>query len=243
MASDRALQVHYHPLCLFCRRVLYALAFKGVCAELVLVDQAHPSPRFLEVSSTRKIPAAVVWKAGKEFHLTESLRIMEYLDADYHGPALYPRELNGTVDALKKARIDADIANYVDGLVGKFVPFIEEKATAKDIADAKALLAKLNTDFLTNGQNFAHSLMDTYDHITIADIALLPVIEVLNAFRDSLFVEILAQDLQGLWSWFDRVRVQPWAARNYLGVQVARNYLQMRRSAHDKLTLPVSLYL
>ena len=243
MVSDRPVQVYYHPLCLFCRRVLYALAFKGVAAELVLVDLANPSPRFLEVSNTRKIPAVVVWKGGKEFHLTESLRIMEYIDTEYHGPALYPRELNNSVDALKKARIDADIANYVDSVVGKLYPFLEQRATAKDISDLKALLSKLNTDFLVNGQHFAHSLMDSFDHITIADIALLPLIEVLSAWRDSVFVEVLEQDLAGLWKWFECMRVQPWAARNYLGEQPARNYLQIRKGLHPKLTLPVSLYL
>lgn len=243
MASDRALQLYYHPVSPYCRRVQYALAYKGVSAELILVDLAHPSQRFLEVSSTKKIPAAVVWKAGQEFHLSESLRIMEYVDSDFHGPALYPRELNGSVDALKKAKIDADMTNYVDGLVGKLVPFIEQRATAKDITDAKASLAKLNRDFLTNGRNFAHSLMDSFDHITIADIALLPIIEVISAFRSSLFAEILNQDLAGLWSWFERMRTQPWAARNYLGEQAARNYLHMIRSTQVKLTLPVSLYI
>lgn len=243
MASDRPLQLHHHPVSLYSRRVLYALAYKGVAAELVLVDLAHPSQRFLEVSSTKKIPAAVVWKGGQEFHLAESLRIMEYVDSEYHGPALYPKELNGSVDALKKARIDADVVNYVDGLVAKLIPFIEQRASAKDVADAKASLAKLNSDFLTNGHNFAHRLMDSYDHITIADIALLPVIEVISAFRSSLFVEILNQDLAGLWSWFERLRTQPWAARHYLGEQAARNYLHMRGSGHNKLTLPVSLYL
>lgn len=243
MASERQLKIYSHPISPYCRRVLYALAFKGIAANIIPTDLIHPSQEFLQASLSKTIPAATFLKDGREQHLCESLRIVEFLDREYPGPALYPRELNGSIDSLKKAKIDADIAHYIDGLTSRLPPIMMQTATEKDVNDVKALLATINREFVTDGRNFEHKLMDTWDDFTIVDVIFLPLVEVLDTFRKTVFAEILNQELKGMWSWYERMRTQPWATRFYYGPEPTRNYLKRRLQTGAKLTLPMTLYL
>ena len=232
-----------HPVSPYSRRVAYALAYKGITVEKVEVDLLHPTEDFLRASDTKTVPALRVFTDGGEANLVESLVILEYLDAAFPGPALYPRTGSGAVDPVKKARLDADIRNYIDGIVPAVGAVHAGKATDKQKEDAKKSMVKLNDEFLAGGQHFGHEVCGE-DLMTIADIALLPFIEFFSAFKETSLAEVMPAELSNLWAWFDRMSSQPWVQRNYLGPQATRNYIRlMTEGTYTKLTLPISVYL
>jgi len=240
--AERPLQLFTHPASSLCRRVTYALSFKGVAYETLETDLLHPSPDFLAASHTNKIPAVRVWKQGQAYSLVESLCLVEYVDSQYHGPPLYPRSLDGTIDWLKKALLDAAIKKEVEGLLAILSGEIVHSDPEKTLQALKRSLQGLNDQFLMDGRNFGHSLIDS-DMVSAGDIALLPLIELVDACRETLFQGVVLESYANVWKWYQRLREQPWVRRNFPGsVHICNAVKYMLSGKYAKLTLPVTLY-
>lgn len=236
------MQLFTHPASSPCRRVTYALSFKGVAYETLETDLLHPSADFLASSPTKQIPTARVWKQGQAYSLVESLCLVEFVDSEYHGPPLYPRSLDGTIDWLKKALLDAAIKKEVEALLAICSGEISHSDPAKTIPALKHSLQDLNDHFLVDGRNFGHSVIDS-DMVSAGDIALLPVIELIDACRDTFFQGLTLESYSNVWKWYQRLREQPWVSRNYPGSLHINNAAKSIVSGqYTKLTLPVTLY-
>lgn len=240
--AERPLQLFTHPASGFCRRVTYALSFKGVAYETIETDLMHPSADFLSVSHTGKIPAARVWKQGKPHGLVESLCLLEYVDLEYHGPPLYPRCMDGTVDWLQKALLDAAIKKEVEALYLILSGIITSPDSAKTMQALQHSLQVLNDHYLADGRNFGHTIIDS-DMVSAGDIALLPFIELVDACRDTLYHGIQLENYANVWKWYKRLSEQPWVTRNYPGHTHLNNAVKSILSGqYPQLTLPVTLY-
>lgn len=82
------MKIYGFPLSPFVRKTLLALAEKGIEFELVPTNPQAPSEEFSACSPFNKIPAM----DDGGFKLADSTAIITYLDAQYDGPDLLPRE-------------------------------------------------------------------------------------------------------------------------------------------------------
>lgn len=80
------MKIYGFPLSPFVRKVVVAVKEKGLEAEVVPSNPAHPDPEFAAVSPFHKIPA---FRDG-DFTIADSTAIVTYLDAKYPQPALLP---------------------------------------------------------------------------------------------------------------------------------------------------------
>ena len=237
--AERPIQLYTHPASPFCRRVTYALGFKGVAYETIETDLQHPTAEFQAVSHTGKIPALCVWRQNQPFGIVESLAIMEYVDS-YPGPPLYARSLDGRVDYLKKALLDAAILKHVELLLVIFSNTQKYPTAESQVQAFQHSLTELDQKYLTDGRNFGHSVLDC-EMLSAGDLALLPVIELIDACRETRFPGLHLEHYRGLWTWYERIREQPWVSRNFPGLQHIAKAVSSVFAGH-KLTLPVTLY-
>jgi maleylpyruvate isomerase len=77
-------------------RVRLALAIKGLEYEIVpvrLLNAEHHAAGFDQKSPLRQVPVLELLHAGELVRLTQSVAILEYLEAVHPTPALYPQDI------------------------------------------------------------------------------------------------------------------------------------------------------
>ncbi len=136
------IRLHYHPLSTYTRRVLIALAEKGIEHELVPVDMAarkHREPAHLALNPYGRVP--VLEEDG--FLLYESGAILNYLEATHPEPALVPADARGRalVDMHMKL-CDIQLARQTGTIIfpKRFLP--RDRWDEKAMAQAKTEIGK-----------------------------------------------------------------------------------------------------
>jgi len=136
------LQLYYHPISTYSRRVRIALLEKNVEAELVEVEMmkgAHRKPPYLALHPYGRVPTLV----DGEFVLPESTPILEYLEAVYPEPPLMPSDAKGrALCALHMKLCDLQFTPHVGTIIfpKRFLP--EERWRKDDMAKAQKEIAK-----------------------------------------------------------------------------------------------------
>jgi RNA polymerase-associated protein len=106
LGSRRSLMTLYtNKLCAYCHRVRIVLAEKGVTAELVEVDPAHPQEDLYELNPYGSVPMLV----DRDLVLYESSVILEYLEERFPHPPLMPvYPVSRARSRLMMLRVDRD---------------------------------------------------------------------------------------------------------------------------------------
>jgi len=240
MAESRKLIAHY--MCPFAQRALYAASFKGVECEVVEVDLANKPDWFFEASPLGKVPALSETKEGKTYNLFESLQVCEYLDS-FSGPNLYPRNQDGSVNVLEKTIVDAHINSKVSGFISSLVFFFFNEPNSENTEKLRNNITDLNKENLAGGNYFMHKVLGR-NELTMADIALLPFVERLMAYKEgpwAIIVEGLEMD--GVNAWYEKLTSEPWVQKYFAGYPRLNKLYEILRSGNYKgLTLPLSVY-
>ncbi len=136
------LQIHYHPISTYSRRVRIALLEKDVQAELIEVEMikgAHRQPPYLALHPYGRVPTLV----DGDFVLPESTPILEYLEAVHPQPPLVPGDPKGrALCALHMKLCDLQFAPHVGTIIfaKRFLP--KERWREDDMAKAKKEIEK-----------------------------------------------------------------------------------------------------
>ena len=90
------MKIYGFPLSPFVRKVMVVAQEKGIDAEIVPANPAHPTEEFLAASPYGKIPAM----DDEGFCLADSSAIAHYLDAKHPDPALLPADPKEEIKAI-----------------------------------------------------------------------------------------------------------------------------------------------
>jgi glutathione S-transferase len=188
-------------------RVALALAYKGLDAEPVEVDPGDRSP-VAAVSGQELVP--VLEDSGRI--VSDSTRILEYLEERYPDPPLYPR------DSARRA----ECVVFVDWFnrVWKVAPNSIEAELGQVNPDA-ARIATLGAE-MARSLDLFEALLSGRDHVlgefTAADCAAFPFLKyslLLDPADDELFHRILVENLPlgvghpALAAWIRRMDARP----------------------------------
>jgi glutathione S-transferase len=123
-------QLYYHPLSTFSRRVRIQLLEKGRAVEEIPVDMAqreHKGPAYRALNPYARVPTLV--ERGVEgqgdFVLYESSAIMEYLESLFPTPPLVPSDARGRALVTMHIKLcDLQFAVHTDALIfpRRFLP-------------------------------------------------------------------------------------------------------------------------
>lgn len=136
------IRLHYHPLSTYTRRVLIALAEKGIAHELVLVDMAkkqHKSADYLALNPYGRVPTL----EEDGFVLYESTAILNYLEATHPQPALVPGDVRGRAQVDMHMKLcDLQLSRQTGSIIfpKRFLP--QDRWDAVAMAQAKAEIDK-----------------------------------------------------------------------------------------------------
>lgn len=233
--------LYLHYLCPYAARALYSAAFKGLPVEVVEVDLEHKADWHLAMNPAGTSPTLKVAKAGSDYILTESLPIVEYFNS-FPGPNLYPLKTSGDICPLGKAIVDSHTKILADPLGPSLAPFYSRTATPEEVAKAKATVGKVNS-YIKGGRHILHTQVGE-DMVTLADVALLPFLERVISFRETLFQPVFeGEDFGPLMAWFEGIMATPWAASQRVNThRLANVYKLMREGTYHGLALPATKY-
>ena len=237
--SNVQLELIAHPLCPYARRALYSLAFKGVPATITHVDVSKQEPWFLEINPLGEVPALKITSEGKLFKLSESLNVSEYFDS-FPGPALYPRNPDGSLNALEKGLLDVFIKLQLSDLGSQFYNyFIKEEPDAGK--GFKEVLVQLN-GYAENGNFLAHKLLGR-NELTIADVIAFPFIETFFGLKqkaEDIWTEV---NPEGLTAWYAKLSEFPWIQAHKVPEHRFHKLLHLIKTGqYSGLALPLFIY-
>jgi glutathione S-transferase len=228
-------------MCPYAQRALYTSSFKKLQVEIYHVSLAHPSAWFLEINPSGETPSCRVSSGGREFKLSESLNISEYLES-FPGPYLYPRLPIGKREPLTKCLIDVFIKHQIARFCSTLYSIYYKNEYSDD--EKKEIIAAfldINSS-VEKGRFVMHKVLHRIE-LTFADVMLLPFVERMSAFKDDLpeFVRLL--DLTSLWKWFDNMMEMEWTQEHRVPVHRLKNMFRMIKSGeYSGLELPVTKY-
>ena len=158
------LKLYHNPLSTNSRRVWIALLEKDIPSELVSMklngDQFEPD--FLAISPFHHVPVL----ADGDFHLIETLAILDYLEAKYPAPALLPE------DAKARAIVRMVQMVTVNELTPAMSPLVRQtfggEADAQQLEKAQQQVATVLGFF--EGWLGENSFFGNGDRITLADV-------------------------------------------------------------------------
>jgi glutathione S-transferase len=128
------MQLYYHPLSTFSRRVRIQLLEKGQKIEEISVDMAkreHKGEAYRALNPYARVPAlverGVVLGSGQvgDFVLFESSAIMDYLESVFPTPALLPSDARGRALVNMHVKLcDLQLASQTEALIfpRRFLP-------------------------------------------------------------------------------------------------------------------------
>jgi glutathione S-transferase len=124
------MQLYYHPLSTFSRRVRIQLREKGREVDEIVVDMGkreHKGAAYRELNPYARVPTLV--ERGRDgrsdFVLYESSAIMEYLESLFPTPALVPSDTRGRALVTMHIKLcDLQFAVHTDALIfpRRFLP-------------------------------------------------------------------------------------------------------------------------
>ena len=158
------LKLYHNPLSTNSRRVWIALLEKDIPFELVPLklngDQFQPD--FLAISPFHQVPVL----ADGDFHVIETLAILDYLEAKYPAPALLPE------DAKERAIIRMVEMVTVNELIPAMSPFVRQtfggEGDPQQLEKAQQQVATVLRFF--EGLLGENTFFGKGDRITLADV-------------------------------------------------------------------------
>jgi maleylacetoacetate isomerase/maleylpyruvate isomerase len=160
-------------------RVRIALNLKGVAAEMVpvgLLEDQHFTPEYRAVHPGSRVPALAL---DDGTIITQSLAIIDYLEAVYPDPPVYPRDPAMRAKAMAAAlTIAADIHPVASMRVVNYI--------RRDIGGDQAALDRYSAHWIAEGLATVEALVEGGrfcfgDRPTVADLCLAP--QMYNARR------------------------------------------------------------
>jgi glutathione S-transferase len=229
-----------HPLCPYAQRALYTKAFKSLDIEVLEVDLVNKVDWFLAVNPQGKVPSARVTKAdGRQVNLFESLTIMHYLDS-FPGRSLIPEEADGSVSPLTRAACDAQ-AQYITGKFMGLYNFYEPEPTAEQVQSVKAAIREVNAVI---GSGYTMDSILGTSQITFTDIAILPFIERLVAYKDDALSQVWeGEDFSNIQHYHDKIFAESWTHQHKADPAYLNKIISFAKSGrHKGLKLPITRY-
>jgi maleylpyruvate isomerase len=165
-------------------RVRIALAFKGIRYEYVAVHLVKDGgeqhrPDFRAKNMLGQVPVLEVESAGRTFHVSQSLAIIDYLESTHPNPALYPQAAELRARALQLAEVvnsgiqplqNTEVLDMVDR---EAPAFGRERWAQYYIKKGLVALERLSAD--VRGRYLVG------DSVSVADVCLIP--QLFNARR------------------------------------------------------------
>src|SRR5213594_594440 len=136
------INLHYHPLSTYSRRVLIALIEKQISHELVALDltaRKHKEPAYLALNPYGRVPTL----EDDGFVLYESTAILDYLEATHSTPPLVPADARGrALVAMHMKLCDIQLARQTGIIIfpKRFLP--KERWDEAAMAQAKKEIEK-----------------------------------------------------------------------------------------------------
>jgi len=199
------MKLYGFPLSPFVRKVMVVAQEKGIDAEIVPANPAHPTEEFLAVSPYGKIPAM----DDDGFCLADSSAIAHYLDAKHPEPALLPTEPKARARAIwfdevaDTVLMPAGAPMLFNRLVGpKFLGVPGDEAAAK--AAEEAVAGRLGYIEQTLGED---GWLD--EDFSLGDIAVSSMVKSLSYASWTIDAGAFPKTA----AWYDRVCARPaWQA-------------------------------
>lgn len=202
MAVTMRLMVNY--LCPYARRALYARAYKAIQAEVQEIDFEAKPEEFVAASPLGTVPALIITQNGAERALFESLAVVEYF-ASFPGPLLYP-----VPGQIYKSMIDSHVRWLIEPwTVSLFSILFKESRTPENCEKYRRGTQLLNDKFLSHRGFFMSGVID-YDQVTVADIALLGHVDVLDALKEIEPEVFAGEEYPYLWEWYEMMGAFGW---------------------------------
>jgi glutathione S-transferase len=170
------LNLYYHPLSTFSRRVRIVLVEKEIPHELVVVDMAarrHREQPYLSLNPYGRVPTL----EEDGFVLFESTAILNYLEATRPTPPLVPADPRGRALVDMHIKLcDLQLTRYAGTIIfpKRFLP--KEKWNTVAITEAKAEIEK---HFAVLSQHLAARTYLVAEQFSLADICYTPFLEFL----------------------------------------------------------------
>ena len=199
------MKLYGFPLSPFVRKVMVVAQEKGIDAEIVPANPAHPTEEFLAVSPYGKIPAM----DDDGFCLADSSAIAHYLDAKHPEPALLPADPKARARAIwfdevaDTVLMPAGAPMLFNRLVGpKFLGVPGDEAAAK--AAEEAVAGRLGYIEQTLGED---GWLD--EDFSLGDIAVSSMVKSLSYASWTIDAGAFPKTA----AWYDRVCARPaWQA-------------------------------
>ena len=199
------MKLYGFPLSPFVRKVMVVAQEKGIDAEIVPANPAHPTEEFLAVSPYGKIPAM----DDDGFCLADSSAIAHYLDAKHPEPALLPGDPKARARAIwfdevaDTVLMPAGAPMLFNRLVGpKFLGVPGDEAAAK--AAEEAVAGRLGYIEQTLGED---GWLD--EDFSLGDIAVSSMVKSLSYASWTIDAGAFPKTA----AWYDRVCARPaWQA-------------------------------
>ena len=199
------MKLYGFPLSPFVRKVMVVAQEKGIDAEIVPANPAHPTEEFLAVSPYGKIPAM----DDDGFCLADSSAIAHYLDAKHPEPALLPGDPKARARAIwfdevaDTVLMPAGAPMLFNRLVGpKFLGVPGDEAAAK--AAEEAVAGRLGYIEQTLGED---GWLD--EDFSLGDIAVSSMVKSLSYAGWTIDAGAFPKTA----AWYDRVCARPaWQA-------------------------------
>jgi glutathione S-transferase len=203
------LKLYRAPFSTNVERVALALAHKGLEVESVEISYEDRSP-VVEVSGQGLVPVLV---DGDEV-ITDSTRILRYLDEKWPDPPLFPSE------SARRAELDVFLDWFNE--VWKVAPNTIEEELEREASDEQ--LVRAHSASMRASLDRFENLLDGRDHLfgvdfSAADCAAFPFLKYCAGLRDpaddELFHRILEEHLAlngahpRLAAWIERVNERP----------------------------------
>lgn len=180
------------------RKVRIFLAEKGLDYELIQVDMAkgeHKTPEFLKKNPSGKIP---VLELDDGRHLSESIAICRYLEAQHPEPNLFGRDAYelGYIE-MRNRMMETELWSQI-GVSWVNGPIVAKMGMFKQIPEAKEVSdVNVNNYYKRLDKEFAESEYVAGERFTVADITLITGID----FATSLVGLKPDESLSNLWRW------------------------------------------
>ena len=176
------LQLHYHPLSTFTRRVCIALLEKGIAHERVPIDMAarrHREPGYLALNPYGRVPTL----QDGDFILYESNAILNYLEATHPEPALVPSDPKGRAMVDMHMRLcDLQMTRQTSTIIfaKRFLP--PDRWDEKAMAQARGEIDKHLQILERSLDGRSYLVAERY---TLADISYVPFVQFLPLMQIS----------------------------------------------------------
>jgi glutathione S-transferase len=180
------MQLYYHPLSTFSRRVRIQLLEKGQQVDEIMIDMAqreHKQSAYRALNPYARVPTLVERAEERgdgqgDFVLYESSAIMEYLESRFPTPPLVPSDARGRALVTMHVKLcDLQFATHTDALIfpRRFLPRERWDLPAQQRAiDAIAKHLALLEQQLAGKQ---YLVADTY---SLAEVAYTPFVAFLS---------------------------------------------------------------